>query len=102
MSLDCNGSVRSLFHASSSSLRLQVLPEAHFKARHMTQSTHNTRLTRRTILGGASALAIHAITPHAIFGAEETKPNSVFGGVRIGCITYSYRGGPDTAEYTLE
>ena len=26
----------------------------------------------------------------------------MFGGVRIGAITYSYRGGPDTAEYTLE
>ena len=32
----------------------------------------------------------------------QTKPNSVFSGVRIGCITYSYRGGADTAEYTLE
>jgi sugar phosphate isomerase/epimerase len=35
-------------------------------------------------------------------GAEEAKPNSVFNGVRVGCITYSYRGGSDTAEYTLE
>lgn len=30
------------------------------------------------------------------------RPNSVFGGVRIGAITYSYRGGVDTAQYTLD
>ena len=34
--------------------------------------------------------------------APATKPNSVFEGVRIGCITYSYRGGVDTADYTLD
>jgi hypothetical protein len=68
----------------------------------MTLNGHNTLLTRRTILGGAAALATQAILPRANFGADETKPNSVFNGVRIGCITYSYRGGADTAEYTLE
>jgi sugar phosphate isomerase/epimerase len=31
-----------------------------------------------------------------------SKPNSVFNGVRIGCITYSYRGGVNTAEDTLK
>src|SRR6266403_2190097 len=69
----------------------------------MTRNSHNTLLTRRIILGGAAGLATHAIVPRtAIFGADETKPNSVFNGVRVGCITYSYRGGADTAEYTLE
>jgi sugar phosphate isomerase/epimerase len=34
--------------------------------------------------------------------ADAAKPNSVFGGVHIGAITYSYRGGVDTAEYTLD
>src|SRR5262245_54742463 len=68
----------------------------------MTQHTQNTLLTRRTILGGAAALATHAILPRTSFGAAETKPNSVINGVRVGCITYSYRGGADTAEYTLE
>ncbi|MCR9295264.1 MAG: sugar phosphate isomerase/epimerase [bacterium] len=33
---------------------------------------------------------------------EKSKPNSVIDGVAIGCITYSYRGGADTAEYTLD
>ena len=68
----------------------------------MTRNRHNALLTRRTILGGAAALATGAIMPRALFGADETKPNSVFSGVRVGCITYSYRGGADTAEYTLE
>src|SRR5262245_52340263 len=68
----------------------------------MTRSSHDTLLTRRSILGGAAAIATHAIMPRAIFGADEAKPNSVFSGVRVGCITYSYRGGADTAEYTLE
>src|SRR6476620_7548647 len=68
----------------------------------MTRNSHNTLLTRRIILGGAAVLTTHAIMPRTIFGADETKPNSVFNGVCVGCITYSYRGGADTAEYTLE
>jgi len=52
-------------------------------------------MTRRTFLGGAAALA--AAPPHA-----DDKPNSVIKGVRIGAITYSYRGGPSTVDYTLE
>src|SRR5882724_8638948 len=68
----------------------------------MTRHSHNPLLTRRTILGGAAGLAATAVLPRAGFGAEEAKPSSVFGGVRVGCITYCYRGGADTAEYTLE
>src|SRR5829696_6687556 len=68
----------------------------------MTWNSHNTLLTRRTILGGAAALAAQAMLPRTTLRAAETKPNSVFNGVRVGCITYSYRGGADTAEYTLE
>ncbi len=65
--------------------------------------TPNTPLlSRRTILGGAAALATHALLSRGTAAAAEAKPNSVFGGVRIGAITYSYRGGPDTAEYTLD
>jgi sugar phosphate isomerase/epimerase len=68
----------------------------------MTQHSHDLLLTRRTVLGGAAGLATHAILSRSILGAAETKPNSLFNGVRVGCITYSYRGGADTAEYTLE
>jgi sugar phosphate isomerase/epimerase len=67
--------------------------------------------TRRAFLGGAAALAACAILPRRSFAVETPagtdapagKPNSVFSGVRIGCITYSYRGsGVNTAEETLK
>ena len=72
-----------------------------------TDSTTNasnpdmTHLDRRSFLGGAAALAASAILPRATFAAA-AKPNSVFNGVRIGCITYSYRGEIHSAEDTLK
>ena len=65
--------------------------------------------SRRAFLGGAAALAAGVILPGRLLGAESPritlaasgKPNSVINGVRIGCITYSYRGGINTAEDTL-
>ncbi len=66
------------------------------------QNRIDDRLTRRTILGGTAVLATHAFLQRDVFGADDPKQNSVFNGVRIGCITYSYRGGTETAEYTLE
>ncbi len=62
--------------------------------------------TRRAFLGSAAALAACAIVPGRLLGDESAgasgKPNSVFNGVRIGCITYSYRGGINSAEDTLK
>ena len=66
--------------------------------------------TRRAFLGGAAALVAGAIVPGRGLGGESPplaaaasgKPNSVFNGVRIGCITYSYRGGINSAEDTLK
>lgn len=66
--------------------------------------------SRRAFLGGAAALAVGALVPGRLLGGEAPrsaaatsgKPNSVFNGVRIGCITYSYRGGINTAEDTLK
>jgi len=66
--------------------------------------------TRRAFLGGVAAVAACAILPRNVLGAGTPsggaapagKPNSVFNGVRIGCITYSYRGGISTAEDTLK
>jgi sugar phosphate isomerase/epimerase len=58
--------------------------------------------TRRAFLGGAATLAACAILPRGARGAEVARPNSVFNGVRIGCITYSYRGEITTAEDTLK
>ena len=45
--------------------------------------------TRRAFLGTAAAAAASFVNPRGTFAAD--KPNSVFNGVRIGCITYSYR-----------
>jgi sugar phosphate isomerase/epimerase len=68
----------------------------------MTQNIIDDRMTRRTLLGGTVALGACALLHRSVFGALGAKPNSVFNGVRIGCITYSYRGGVNTAEHTLE
>ena len=62
-------------------------------------------LTRRGFMGGAAALAAGGLLTRRGLGAEATagKPNSVFNGVRIGVITYSYRSMRlNTAEDTLK
>jgi sugar phosphate isomerase/epimerase len=59
-------------------------------------------VTRRAFLGGAATLAACAILPRGVRAADAAKPNSVFNGVRIGCITYSYRGEISSAEDTLK
>ena len=69
----------------------------------------NRRLSRRVFLGRATTLTVCAfLSPHikaadiGVSSKTTDKPNSVFNGVRIGCITYSYRGGIHTAEDTLK
>jgi sugar phosphate isomerase/epimerase len=64
--------------------------------------------SRRAFLGGAAALAATAFLPGAmpngnslLMADDAAKPNSVFKGVRIGCITYSYRGNINSAQDTL-
>jgi len=56
--------------------------------------------TRRNFLGTAVAAATSFTLPR--FASAADKPNSVFNGVRIGCITYSYRSMAKTAEETLK
>lgn len=69
----------------------------------MARSNVNSpRATRRAFLGGAAALAACGLAPRISWGADASRPNSVFGGVRIGCISYSYRGAIETAEDTLK
>jgi sugar phosphate isomerase/epimerase len=74
-----------------------------------TRSEVSGSISRRGFLGGAAAagsvaflaryspaatsLAGGADAPAAGVPAAGAKPNSVINGVRIGCITYSYRGG---------
>ena len=61
--------------------------------------------TRRAFLGSAATLAAATLLPRAAFAAAApaaTKPNSVFNGVRIGAITYSYRSMFTSAQETLD
>ena len=67
----------------------------------MSHNFLNAHTTRRTFLGGTAALVACGAMRRNVFGDEPSKPNSVFSGVRIGCITYSYRGEVNSAEDTL-
>jgi sugar phosphate isomerase/epimerase len=62
--------------------------------------------TRREFLGRAAIFAASAMMPGRALLAEasavSSKPNSVFNGVRIGCITYSYRSEFSSAEDILK
>ncbi len=57
-------------------------------------------ISRRAFIGGAAALAASSFVPRAVFAAG-AKPNSNFGGVEIGAITYSFRSMPSSAEELL-
>jgi sugar phosphate isomerase/epimerase len=61
----------------------------------------NPLSTRRAFLGSAVAAAAGLALPRRSLAAA-AKPNSIFNGVRIGCITYSYRSMATTAEQTLQ
>ena len=58
--------------------------------------------SRREFLSSAAALAAGFAMPRNVLAAEAAKPNSVFNGVRVGCISYSYRSMATTAEDTLK
>jgi sugar phosphate isomerase/epimerase len=64
--------------------------------------------TRRAFLGTATALAAGALLARSTSGRAASpapttgKPNSVIDGVRIGCISYSYRSSLTTAEEILQ
>ncbi len=70
-----------------------------------TQTAAQFQTSRRSFLARATSLTALAIVSPRLWPADNAsagKPNSVFNGVRIGCITYSYRGGNiSTAEETL-
>jgi sugar phosphate isomerase/epimerase len=65
----------------------------------------NRQLSRRKFIGYTSAAAIYTVIPPILSGCtskSSTKPDSTFGGVKIGAITYSFRELPGTnAEDTL-
>jgi sugar phosphate isomerase/epimerase len=73
-----------------------------------TRTITDNIASRRAFLGGTAALAAGALAPGRLLGSDgplaaaaKGKPDSVFHGVRIGCITYSFRGSINSAEDTL-
>ena len=67
-----------------------------------------TTISRRRFLGTAAAAAAFSVVPISYScstGGRKKKPNSMAGGVQLGCTTYSYRNMPhkvnDVIEYLL-
>jgi sugar phosphate isomerase/epimerase len=75
-----------------------------------TQTAIQNSTSRRSFLARATTLTAFTIVSPRLWAADRSevslpagKPNSVFKGVRIGCISYSYRGGNiNTAQETLK
>jgi hypothetical protein len=75
-----------------------------------TRTSATDSLSRRGFLAGLTAAGVVAVLARRTLAtatlaepqSSVSKPNSVFNGVHIGCITYSYRGGINTAEDTLK
>lgn len=66
---------------------------------------YHPSMSRRTFIGAAAATAaIVSLSPSAVAGALSglSKPNSRYGGVQIGAITYSWRSMPSSAEDILK
>ena len=63
--------------------------------------TTSNSTTRRAFLGIAASLAGCALLPRRSLGAVPAQPNSIFNGVRLGTITYSFRSMFTSAEETL-
>jgi sugar phosphate isomerase/epimerase len=74
----------------------------------MEKNRSINHLTRRKFIGLSAAAATFAIIPVNFGGSNQQKsgnskrPNSRFGGVQIGAITYSWRSMPGSAEETLK
>jgi sugar phosphate isomerase/epimerase len=67
-------------------------------------SKSNNPLSRRKFIGSTAAVAAGiSVSPAGFAGTyfNPGKPNSMFGGVQIGAITYSWRSMPSTAQDIL-
>ena len=73
---------------------------------NQAQTRERRTMSRRELLGGAAAVAALAMAPNGVLkdaaAQPAGKPNSNFGGVQIGTITYSFRGLPGSAEDILK
>jgi sugar phosphate isomerase/epimerase len=68
-------------------------------------SNAKNQVSRRKFLGLSAAAAAFSVIPanFIITGSQKaSKPNSVFGGVQVGAITYSWRSMPCSAEDILQ
>jgi sugar phosphate isomerase/epimerase len=74
----------------------------------MNEKKKSTALSRRQFIGLTAATAAGAVIgSHSAFGVPAYiknlgKPNSLFGGIQIGAITYSWRSMPGSAEQVLQ
>ena len=74
------------------------------------KKTSGTQLSRRKFLGNTAALAALSVVPASLVSAASSaapaganeKPNSKFGGVQIGAITYSWRSMPGGVENVIK
>ncbi|MBE9511098.1 MAG: sugar phosphate isomerase/epimerase [Bacteroidetes bacterium] len=71
------------------------------------QNKQNGQINRRRFIGITTAAAAYSFMPRFVrgnvYGLGMEKPDSIFGGVKIGAITYSFRSLPGTnAEDTLD
>jgi sugar phosphate isomerase/epimerase len=66
------------------------------------ENGNNNSVSRRNFIGTTALVAAGlAFTPR-VFASVKGKPDSKFGGVQIGAITYSWRSMPSTAEDILK
>jgi sugar phosphate isomerase/epimerase len=82
-----------------------------FKIQDMENKNNSrTQLSRRKFLGNTAAIAALSVVPVGLASAASSvapaaaddKPNSTFGGVKIGAITYSWRSMPGGVDNVIK
>jgi len=66
------------------------------------ENTKSSTFSRRSFISTAALASAGLAFAPRTFAAAKGKPNSKFGGVQIGAITYSWRSMPSTAENILK
>jgi len=66
------------------------------------ENTKSSTFSRRSFISTAALASAGLAFAPRTFAATKGKPNSKFGGVQIGAITYSWRSMPSTAEDILK
>jgi hypothetical protein len=66
------------------------------------KNTNSVSISRRNFISTTALAAAGLAFAPRTFAAIKGKPNSKFGGVQIGAITYSWRSMPSSAEEILK